>query len=404
MLPKTVIALLAGSCLVLPVAGLAASAGAAYPQPDPPSEARAGGQPETAALTRFTPAPARNDHRLDWAHWDDALTWMVIPMGPSLRQGASRVDPRTGTRRIYGHESRLRLEGNRVAFSFLTPEIVTALGEYRADLERIGSELNVARLPRNEQLAYWFNLHNVAMIEALAQAYPLRSPYARTFGPNEAAIDDAKLVTVAGVALSPRDIRERIVYPGWQDPKVIYGFWRGDIGSPSIQRLAFTGANVDLLLSLSAEEFVNSLRGVEAWGGALRVSRIYAEAAPFYFSGDTALRAHLGKYATEDVKRLLQRHDQIRYSAYGTDIADLSRGERDASTSFLCIRNSTAVGVPGGVGGPGDCATPETVIDPSAARLMEERGVKLERAWRKGIRLGTVIVAEGEAGEEREVR
>lgn len=65
---------------------------------------------------------------------------MVIPMGPSLRQGASRVDPTTGTRRIYGHESRLRLEGNRLAFSYLTPDIMTALGDYRADLERIGGE------------------------------------------------------------------------------------------------------------------------------------------------------------------------------------------------------------------------------------------------------------------------
>ena len=109
-------------------------------------------------------------------------------MGPSIRQGAPRVDPRTGTRRIYGHESRFRLEGNRVAFSYLTPEIMTALSEYRADLERIGSTIDLTTLPRNEQLAFWFNLHNVAVIETLAGEYPLSEPHERAFGSN--ACDD----------------------------------------------------------------------------------------------------------------------------------------------------------------------------------------------------------------------
>jgi hypothetical protein len=174
-----------------------------------------------AISDQFAPAAERSNDQLDWQHWDEALGWMVIPMGPSLRQGAARVDPPTGTRRIYGHESRFRLEGNRVAFSYLTPDIIAALGAYRADLEEIGGRLDIASLPRNEQLAFWLNLHNVAVIEALAGAYPLASPQDRTFGPNDAALDDAKLVTIGGVHLSPRDIRERIVFPNWRDPKVI---------------------------------------------------------------------------------------------------------------------------------------------------------------------------------------
>ena len=171
---------------------------------------------------------------------------------------------------------------NSVAFSYLTPEIRAALTEYRQDLERIGTERDITSLPRNEQLAFWLNLHNVAVIEAIAGQYPITEVV------DETDIHDRKLVTIDGVALSPRDIREGIVYPNWRDPKVIYGFWHGTIGGPSIQRIAYTGGNVDALLSLSAEEFVNSLRGVEKAFGTMRVSPLYREAS-IYFADEEAL-------------------------------------------------------------------------------------------------------------------
>ena len=378
---KLIIALLTSGCLMASTPAMAGSQ-------QPPSD---------TVFERFAPAQSLTDDQLDWQHWDEALGWMVIPMGPSLRQGASRVDPNIGTRRIYGHESRLRLEGNRVAFSYLTAQMVASLTEYRADLERIGSTLDIARLPRNEQLAYWLNLHNVAIIEALAKAHPMTDLDARTFGPNEAPLGDAKLVTVAGVALSARDIREKIVYPHWRDPKVIYGFWRGQIGGPSIQRVAFTGSNVDTLLALAGEEFVNSLRGVEAYGGALRVSRVYEEAAPFYFGDDRLLRNHISKFAGKDVASLLQKYNRVSYADFETDIADLARGERDPNLGARyvadCKANSCIDSAAPGAQG----ALPPTIsVNPAIARLMRERGEKLARAQRKGIRLGTVIVAGGD--------
>lgn len=389
MMQKILIAMLAASALAAP---LAAKSTFGLEQPSPSAT-------PAASYARFTPAAEPLDHRLDWTHWDEALGWMVIPMGPSLRDGAPTVSPSTGTRRIYGHDSRLRLEGNRVAFSFVTPEIITALGDYRADLERIGSTLDLSRLPRNEQLAFWLNLHNVAVIEALARAYPLPSPQERTFGPDDTLLDDAKLITVAGVALSPRDIRERIVYPNWRDPKVIYGFWRGQIGGPSIQRLAFTGENVDQLLALSGEEFVNSLRGIEAWGGALRLSKIYEEAAPFYFSEDAALRTHLGKFARPEVTALMNRHAQIAFKPLESDLADVDRGERDPGANFVCVGYGGAVGSYLLPVASENCTVPGTRVSRAAHRLMEERAAKLLLAQRRGIRLGTVIVGDGTSAD-----
>jgi len=352
-------------------------------------------------FARFVPDPDNRDHTIDYRHWDEALGYFVIPMGPSIRDGARRVEPRLGTRISHGQTSRFRLEGNRVAFSYLGDDIRAALSEYRRDLERVGSTLPLARLARNEQLAFWLNLHNVAIFEALAHAYPLRDPSERTFGPEAAALDDARLVTIGGTALSPRDIREKIVYPGWRDPKVIYGFWRGTIGGPSLQRLAFTSDNVDLLLALAAEEFVNSLRGVEAYGGKLRVSALYDEAAPFYFEDDEALRGHLLQYTREEVAALIARHAKTAYAPFETAIADLTLGKGDPALGFVCG------GAGGGVGAvplaidPAFCTDEASRPDPAIARLMKERAIKLERAQRQGIRAGTVVLGDGAATGER---
>ncbi|KWV91998.1 DUF547 domain-containing protein [Erythrobacter sp. YT30] len=351
-------------------------------------------------FAQFAPAKDQRDHRIDYQHWDEALGFMVIPMGPSLRDAAPRVSAPTGTRIIYGHRSRYRLEGNRVAFSFLDADIRSALTEYREDLERVGTQLDLTNLPRNEQLAFWINLHNVAVIEALAYEYPLREPAEGEFGSNAAGLQDAKLVNIKGVELSPRDIREKIVYPNWSDPRVIYAFWRGEIGGPSIQRLAFTGDNVDILLSLSAEEFVNSLRGVESYGGALRVSRIYEEARPFYFETDDDLKAHLSSFARDDVKELVGETKRVAFNRYEGAIADLVNGHPDPGFSFVC---STGRGL-------GD-TTPNAYIslvtrcsdEPSknraAKRLMFERAQKLNKAYRRGIRTGTVIYGDGRYAE-----
>ncbi|MDJ0643962.1 MAG: DUF547 domain-containing protein [Erythrobacter sp.] len=391
MKPRSILAALALGSLAAPLA--AESASTSFQ----PRGASATGD----AFAQFAPASDRREHRIDYQHWDEALAWFVVPMGPSIRETPGRVEPELGTRRIYGHESRYRLEGNRVAFSYLTPGIREALTQYRQDLERVGSELDLTAIPRNEQLAFWLNLHNVAVIEALAGEYPLSEPSEREFGSNAAPLDDAKLVTIKGVELSPRDIRERIVYPNWQDPKVIYGFWRGVIGGPSIQRLAYTGSNVDALLSLAGEEFVNSLRGVEHYGGALRVSRIYEEAAPHYFGDFETLRGHLQQFAAEDVQKLLNKSARTGYNSFDGDLADLARGERDPALNFRFSQQDPAVGAGGLASGPNGLPAPPIRSRPNIAiqRLIAERQAKIGKAIKRGIRTGMVIYGDGDYSE-----
>ncbi len=337
----------------------------------------ASGEASASEFARFAPRPGDAAMQLDYAFWDEALGFFVLRMGPSTRDGARRPDPNLGTRRVYGHESRVRLEGNRVVYSFLDENEIAPLREYRQDLERLGSELDIATLPRNEQLAYWLNLHNVAVVEQIARNYPVQQPSRMKLGPDKTPLDTTRFINVAGVMMSPRDIRTKIVFPNWSDPDVVYGFHRGDVGGPSIQRRAFTGANVDELLDISAKEYVNSLRGVEAYGGNLLVSVIYEEAAPFYYPQlGQDFRAHLATHADEDVKALMAEKSGTKTNQYDYTVADLAAGDREPTYNTV-----TSDGV-----------TQSFRITPSVARLMIERDKKFEKLRKQGELRGRVIV------------
>lgn len=331
-------------------------------------------------LEQFTPRTTDPDHKIDYSIWGDALQSFVVGMGPSLREGAPWPDVFTGTRFNRGHNSRLRYEGSRIAYSFFTDEITASLTEYRQDLERVGTEVNIASLSRNEQLAFWLNLHNVAIIEQIARNYPKVVPSLIEI--DDTPLDEARFIEVAGVKLSPRDIRTRIVYPNWSDPRVVYGFFRGDIGGPMIQPEEFNAGNLDFLLADNAGEFVNSLRGVERRGDRLLVSRIYEEAAPFYFSDlETDLPAHIASFAEEEVTKHLEKADRIEYSLYEKDIADLARGQRQPYVPNVTSLNRY-----------NESIFTSTRIPLNVMRYVTERQIKIDRLKREGVPTWTVRV------------
>ena len=331
----------------------------------------------TGAIAKFIPQQQTRNTRLDYGVLNDALFYSVLPLGPSTRRHMGRTQANTGSRQLTGHRSRYRLEGSRISFSLLNDEYKTALTEYQKDLERIGSEINIPSLSRNEQLAYWLNLHNVTMIAQIVENYPVRRP--SKIKVNGISVDKAKILKVNGVSLSLQDIRERIVYPNWKNPNVIYGFFRGDIGSPAILDYAFTGENLADGLRASGEDFVNSLRGVHEASKTRNVSRVYQEAAPFYFKNfESDLQNHLLQYAREDVKAEIVSAKPMKIDFYDDVVADLVGGSRPN------IASSTIV----------DRAGNPITMSYELMQLMREFEVKRETLKKRGLiqRGGTVII------------
>ncbi|MFN6933952.1 MAG: DUF547 domain-containing protein [Tsuneonella sp.] len=322
-----------------------------------------------ADFSQFAPSDDRVATRLDFSVWDTALNWFVLRMGPSLREYAPRPDRSMGTNLVYGHDSPYRLEGNRVAFSLMTDDMRQAVAAYRRELQELPDTVPLARLSRNEQLAFWINLHNAAMIEAIAQSYPVKSPSVVRFEGSMLPLDETPFIEVAGVKMSPRDIRTRIVYPNWRDPIVMYGFWHGEIGGPSLSRNAFTADNLGEELGAAAREFVNSLRGTQKSGDRLLVSRLYLEGRPHYFSNwPQDLRAHLLSYSDDNVAALIGSTSQVDASIVETDIADLSKGEREPEYTNIVSE-----------AGP----TLDTISTGVIGRLLAERKEKIDRIVRE---------------------
>jgi hypothetical protein len=341
------------------------------------------------ALATFAPSQSPNNDKIDYSIWDEAMKNIVISMGPSLREGAGRPDPSFGTRRQYGHVSRYRLEGTRVMFSFLDADVIASFTEYRKDLEKTADIVDIQSLSRNEQLAFWINLHNVAMVEQIANAWPVRQP--REIKIDGVPLDEARFITVEGIKLSPRDIREQIVYRHWKDPVVMYGFWRGEIGGPSLQKEAFNADNVARLLVRGAADFVNSLRGTQEGGGRLQVSEHYREAAPFFFPDfEKDLRAHLTRFADEKTVALLASASGADPVVNERDIADLEGGVREPTYSNITSNGQSI----------------SFRIPQSMTALLREREAKFQEIIRQG-RTGTVTFSNidlpGEAGEPAEV-
>ena len=344
-----------------------------------------------APLTEFAPRPSKRT-RLDYGIWNDALQNVVIYGGPSLRERARRPKSDIGSRIVYGHTSPFRLEGNKVAFEFMGRELDGVLRDYIEDLERIANDIDIPSLQRNEQLAFWLNLHNAMVLEGLNQAYPVSVP--ETYREEDGSLfHDFKRIEIDGVKLSLRDIRERIVYPNWKDSRVIYGFFHGDLGSPIIQTRAFRSDNVWILLGQSAGEFVNSLRGLDDTKKALRVSRLYEDVAPWYFPDFEAdLRAHLAdKVLDETLEDIGSLERPIEVAKYETVIADLTAGDgnRQPASNVESVAGINGRAKPFGPLGRSIIERREKFQD------MRERGMT-------GTVIITDIVTEDEQNVERE--
>lgn len=286
------------------------------------------------SFLKFVPSPSRKT-RLDYSVWDEALQNIVIDLGPSLRKRASKPHATTGSRQVKGHKSPYRLEGSRLTFDYINDTFQGGLTEYRKELESIATRLDVSTWPKTEQLSFWYNLHNVALIEKISTAYPIdRTNRVKIkLGGEKYNLNEAKFISVKGQSLSLRDIRENIVYKNWDNPIVVYGFYRGDIGSPKINKSSYNHENMDYFLDAGAREFVNSLRGFRKGSKYRYVSEIFDEMSRHYFNnGDQSLEDHLLKYAREDVKPEILSDQPFKTEIYDNMIGDLSGGRRLASS------------------------------------------------------------------------
>lgn len=304
------------------LAGIALIAIASIPVSDAQSQ-------PMADFSIFAEANEDSNLVIDHEGWSVILRGIVLNVPPMDRDPERTRPVQTGTRINTSNTTRYRYEGNRVVYHVLNDEYREAITYQREDLEALPDQIGgLSRLNRDEQLAYWFNLYNVAIIEQTMLNYPVRWINRMEADGTDENVFEAKILEVEGQRLSLNDIRHNIVYANWDDPRAMYGFFNGSVGSPELRRSAYTGAGVWQQLDQTAREFVNALRGVEVNDRELRVSEAYDEARVLFPDFETDLRQHLARYANDETAEQLEPGRPVSARVSDWQIADMINGSR----------------------------------------------------------------------------
>ncbi|MCG9709679.1 DUF547 domain-containing protein [Pseudoalteromonas shioyasakiensis] len=293
----------------------------------------------------FSDFSLNRDIKISYEDLDNLLEITVLDMGRSDRS-SRKSKSSIGTRMKSHKNNDTALEANRFLFEAVTKsEIKNGFHKIRVSLEKVPDEISLNELSLDEQLAYWLNLYNTAMIEKLIEHYPVRDTEDLLF--DDDSILDEEFLTVAGYKLSLNDIQHKIVFEkfGKKKPIVMYGFYQGNIGSPNLRNEAYKGSKVYHQLVENGEEFVNSNRGMQIKRkNRLYVSKYYEQTESLFTDFETDLREHLEDYAEGQMKNDVKYAKRFKIDIEDWNITDLFGTERSfgasASTNPAAMLNA----------------------------------------------------------------
>jgi Protein of unknown function, DUF547 len=241
--------------------------------------------------TKFAVSNAQSTTAIDHGRWTELLAKYVVA-------GADGI--------------------NRVRYGDFKRDGHAALKSYVKTLEGV----DVATLARPELFAFWANLYNAKTIDVVLDAYPIKSiKDIRLGGGLVATVTGgpwkAKVVTVAGEALSLDDIEHGILRKVFKDPRVHYAVNCASIGCPNLMREAFTGVALDQQLNAGARAYVNHPRGFQVGKDGVTASSIYNWFVADFGGDDAGVLAHARRYSDPALTKALAPANEI--SDYGYD-------------------------------------------------------------------------------------
>ncbi len=209
---------------------------------------------------------------------------------------------------------------NRFNYGALNAGGMKDLKKYLSYLQSV----DVARLARPEQFAFWTNLYNAKTVEIVAAHYPVGSireiRLGNVFVPGPWG---KKVVTVSGVRLSLDDIEHGVMRPIWGDARIHYAVNCAAVGCPNLSARAYTGDRLEEMLEDAARAYINSPRGVSFKGSGVVVSSLYDWYAEDFGGSVERILAHLRKYAEPALAERISgvtSFDQYKYDWILNDI------------------------------------------------------------------------------------
>ncbi|MEM8799917.1 MAG: DUF547 domain-containing protein [Pseudomonadota bacterium] len=201
-----------------------------------------------------------------------------------------------------------------LAYATIAPQGIEFLKKYIGYLQNFP----VTKLNKNEQLAYWLNLHNTLAVFQQVNNYKKSTPEELIQG----RAWQVKLVRVEGVTLSLKDI-EAILFENFDDPKVLYGLCFGTRSGPSLRMEPFTGDTVSADLDDAARRFVNSRSEVNVRKGTVTLSEYYSWFKDEAFDGsDEKLLKHVSTYAASKKMAAIDASGGLAFNKFNYRLAE----------------------------------------------------------------------------------
>ena len=173
--------------------------------------------------------------------------------------------------------------------------------------------------PREEQIAFWLNVYNAAVIKLITQHYPVSSIQ------KIPSVWDITIVRLGrGEQFSLNGIRSEQLMKKYRDEKIHLALSCGARGCPKLQRDAFTGKNVEGQLFLATRSFLSDPKNLEIVPGKKNIwlSRIFKWYAAD-FNLDFGTPETIGKFTQDEMSVLsflayyLEREEQIAFLEEG---------------------------------------------------------------------------------------
>lgn len=297
-----------------------------------------------SAVNLPTEAADQSKYRLSYDDLDYVLGGSVLVMGPSTHKRAKRARRNTASKVSLASPTPSRLEGNRVMLDKFEASQVQLVANMRDDLLGIPAKVDLTQLDKNDQLAYWLNLHNAIVLAEVASVYPITN-LGEMFDVSDAdAFINQRRFDLNGEMISIRDIQEHVI-ANWDQPEVIYGFYMGAVGTPNIRNSAFKGDTVHDALRDNATDFVNSVRGTQVWKSTLKVSSYYEMMRGAFPNFEADVRAHVEKYASDSFSRKMSKTRDMAFDVEDWYIADLYNGKLRETGGTYAGTTTDALGI-----------------------------------------------------------
>ncbi|WP_166110028.1 DUF547 domain-containing protein [Pseudoalteromonas sp. Z9A5] len=276
---------------------------------------------------------------VDYSQYNTVLQASVLELARSDRSYISYDENEQGPN--LGSNRATDAEANRFYYEqFIDdPELKKSIAAIQSNLLSYLANNQLSKLSNEEQTAFWLNLHNVAVINELAQRYPKDTNSLSYDVADKSSFFYKKLFTYNGQELSLDDIEYKILMPlNKNNPLVMYGLYKGYIGSPNIRTQAYTANNLMPSLIDNAQEFINSNRGTNYSSNLLNVSTMYKDKKAYFNDFNNDLLAHLSLYADNDLLNKLKNKKTALFTIDNYDITDVT-GPKHRDSYDIIISN-----------------------------------------------------------------